>query len=104
MSYSSVLHQSVSKRRDALYKSRALDIERWMDLVTEAKSLKREISKIAEDYDDNEREREEEEQERILREEDGESMEDAKAADETSERLSKKQKETAKDVSSVSDL
>ena len=52
VSYSSVLHHSVSARREALYKSRGLDIDRWMDLVSEAKSIRREISKIAEDYDE----------------------------------------------------
>lgn len=53
MSYSSVLDRSISTRRQALYKTRGFDIERWLDLVTEAKTLRKEISKIAEDYDDN---------------------------------------------------
>ncbi|TFK89411.1 hypothetical protein K466DRAFT_584650 [Polyporus arcularius HHB13444] len=66
VSYSSVLHHSVSARRDALYKSRGLDIDRWMDLVSEAKSIRREISKIAEDYD--ERRWKESEDEREARE------------------------------------
>ncbi|KAI0703857.1 hypothetical protein C8T65DRAFT_741206 [Cerioporus squamosus] len=52
VSYSSILHHSVSARREALYKSRGLDIDRWMDLVSEAKNIRREISKIAEDYDE----------------------------------------------------
>lgn len=61
VSYSSLLHHSVSARRETLYKSRGLDIDRWMDLVSEAKSLRKEISKIAEDYDERVwKEREEE--------------------------------------------
>ena len=52
MSYSSVLHHSVSARREALYKARGLNIDRWMDLVSEAKGIRKEISKIAEDYDE----------------------------------------------------
>ncbi|KAF8584604.1 DUF607-domain-containing protein [Ramaria rubella] len=51
LSYSSVLNQSVSARRDALYKSRGLDIEHWIDLITEQKALRREMNKIAQDYD-----------------------------------------------------
>ncbi|KAI0767718.1 hypothetical protein C8Q74DRAFT_1282002 [Fomes fomentarius] len=50
-SYSSVLHHSVSARREALHKARGLDIDRWTDLVNEAKTIRREMSKIAEDYD-----------------------------------------------------
>jgi len=53
VSYSSILNSSVSARRQALYSSRGFDIEKWMDLHTNAKSLKREISKIAQDYDEN---------------------------------------------------
>lgn len=52
MSYSSVLDRSVSARRQALYKSRGFDIDRWADLITESKGLRKEISKIAEDYDE----------------------------------------------------
>ena len=52
MSYSAVLDHSVSARREVLYKARGLDIDRWMDLVSEAKGLRREISKIGEDYDE----------------------------------------------------
>ncbi|KAL1742530.1 hypothetical protein HDZ31DRAFT_75449 [Schizophyllum fasciatum] len=51
VSYTSVLDHSISSRREALYRSRGLDIERYADLVAEAKNLRREISKIAEDYD-----------------------------------------------------
>lgn len=63
VSYSSLLHHSVSARREALYKSRGLDIDRWMDLVSEAKSLRKEISKIAEDYDEQRWKESEEERE-----------------------------------------
>lgn len=42
----------MSARRQALYKARGFDIDRWADLIAEAKSLRKEISKIAEDYDE----------------------------------------------------
>ncbi|KAF9011712.1 hypothetical protein BDQ17DRAFT_1272035 [Cyathus striatus] len=51
VSYSSVLHSSISARREALYKARGLDIELWMDLVSERRHLRKEIRRIAEDYD-----------------------------------------------------
>lgn len=51
MSYSSVLDRSISTRRQALYKEHGFDIEGWADLMTEAKGLRREIAKIAEDYE-----------------------------------------------------
>ena len=52
MSYSSVLDRSISARRQALYKAHGFDIERWADLITEEKALRKEISTIAEDYDE----------------------------------------------------
>lgn len=52
VSYSSVLAQSISRRRDALYKGHGFDIERWVELVGERKSLQREIGRIAEDYEE----------------------------------------------------
>ncbi|KAF4607790.1 hypothetical protein EYR40_000125 [Pleurotus pulmonarius] len=52
VSYSSILSRSISTRREALYKSRGLDIERYVDLIAEEKNIRREISKIAEDYDE----------------------------------------------------
>lgn len=52
VSYSSLLDSSVSARREALYRSRGFDIEKWVDLHSSAKSLKREISMIAQDYED----------------------------------------------------
>ncbi len=51
MSYSSVLDQSVSSRREALYKAKGLDIDKWVELIGERKQLNREIGRIAEDYD-----------------------------------------------------
>ncbi|KAJ6464026.1 DUF607-domain-containing protein [Mycena sanguinolenta] len=78
VSYSSILDRSISSRRDTLYKARGFDIEHWMDLVTEAKRLRSEIRKIAEDYehsskDEKEEKKEREEEEEALeeREEDG---------------------------------
>lgn len=52
VSYSSVLAQSISKRRDTLYRNHGFDIERWVELVGERKSLRREIGRIAEDYEE----------------------------------------------------
>ncbi|PFH51157.1 hypothetical protein AMATHDRAFT_47310 [Amanita thiersii Skay4041] len=52
MSYSSVLDRSISSRREALYKARGLDIDEWMDLVIEAKRLRKDIGRIAQDYDE----------------------------------------------------
>ncbi|TFK31782.1 hypothetical protein BDQ12DRAFT_660071 [Crucibulum laeve] len=51
VSYTSVLDRSISARREALYKARGLDIEQWVDLVSERKGLRKEIARIAEDYD-----------------------------------------------------
>ena len=51
MSYSSVLARSISARREALYKTRGFDIDRWMDLVGEKKALRAEIGRIARDYE-----------------------------------------------------
>ncbi|EAU83887.2 hypothetical protein CC1G_11981 [Coprinopsis cinerea okayama7 len=52
VSYSSVLAQSISRRRDALYRSKGLDIAKWEELVSERRALKKEIGRIAEDYED----------------------------------------------------
>ncbi|KAJ3864254.1 hypothetical protein EV359DRAFT_41432 [Lentinula novae-zelandiae] len=51
VSYTSVLDRSVSSRREALYEKRGLDIEKWMELVSEKKHLMREIGQIKEDYE-----------------------------------------------------
>ncbi|CCO30665.1 hypothetical protein BN14_04695 [Rhizoctonia solani AG-1 IB] len=50
VSYSSLVKQSISTRRAGLYKSKGLDLDLWAELVTEEKQLKREIHKIADDY------------------------------------------------------
>ncbi|KAF8208092.1 hypothetical protein K438DRAFT_1574541 [Mycena galopus ATCC 62051] len=63
VSYSSILDRSISSRRDALYKARGFDIEHWMDLVTEAKRLRSEIRRIAEDYEHSSRDEEKDEKE-----------------------------------------
>ena len=52
MSYSSVLSQSISRRREILYRSKNLDISRWEELVSERTALGKEIGRIAEDYGD----------------------------------------------------
>ncbi|KAJ6588200.1 hypothetical protein B0H19DRAFT_922542 [Mycena capillaripes] len=64
VSYSSVLDRSISARRETLYKARGFDIEHWMDLVTEAKRLRSEIRRIAEDYEQGSSNGEEEEKKR----------------------------------------
>lgn len=46
-----MLDRSVSSRREALYEKRGLDIEKWMELVSEKKHLMREIGQIKEDYE-----------------------------------------------------
>ncbi|EIM87039.1 uncharacterized protein STEHIDRAFT_146606 [Stereum hirsutum FP-91666 SS1] len=53
VSYSSVLDRSVLARRQALYKTHGLDIERWAELQADARRLRREIGDIAQDYDQN---------------------------------------------------
>lgn len=50
VSYSSVMNSSISRRRYQLYESKGFDLDRWTDLVTEEKMIKKEISKIAMDY------------------------------------------------------
>ncbi|KAJ7454046.1 hypothetical protein B0H11DRAFT_2070131 [Mycena galericulata] len=62
VSYSSVLDRSISARRETLYKARGFDIERWVDLVTEAKGLRSEIRRIAEDYEHHDQSAESEEE------------------------------------------
>lgn len=54
VSYSSVLDSSISTRREALYKMHGLDIDRWLDLVSEKKGLAKEIGRIAQDYEGHE--------------------------------------------------
>ncbi|KAI0819360.1 DUF607-domain-containing protein [Trametes gibbosa] len=80
VSYSSMLHHSVSARREAQYKSRGLDIERWVDLVSEAKALRKEISKIAEDYDE-ERWKEDEDEHEVREHEESEDVDDGQDAE-----------------------
>jgi len=51
VSYTSVLSQSISVRRDALYRKHGLDLDDLMDKVSMMKALKKEIKLIAEEYD-----------------------------------------------------
>ncbi|KAJ3484914.1 hypothetical protein NLI96_g5319 [Meripilus lineatus] len=51
LSYSSILDRSISARRQALFTSKGLDIERWMELVNERKVLRREIENIRGEYE-----------------------------------------------------
>lgn len=52
VSYRSVLNMTVSKRQMKLYQRRGFDIDRWEELVESGKALRREISTIAEEYDE----------------------------------------------------
>lgn len=52
VSYRSVLNMSVSKRQMKQYQSRGFDIDRWEELMEGGKALRREISTIAEEYDE----------------------------------------------------
>ncbi|KAI0689340.1 hypothetical protein BC835DRAFT_1283189 [Cytidiella melzeri] len=84
VSYSSVLHTSISTRRQALYKSRGFDIDRWADLIAEEKSVRKEIGKIADDYDERrwtERNGEREEQDKKTAKEIDELRADEKKAE-----------------------
>lgn len=74
MSYSSVLSSSILSRRQALYAAHGFDVSRWSDLMDENKTLRREIQKIAIDYDVGWKEDDE------IKEEDGddEDLKDAK--------------------------
>ena len=51
VSYSSLLDLSISARQRRLYDQHGLNIEQWTENVAEAKTLRREISRIAADYD-----------------------------------------------------
>ncbi|KAJ3512685.1 hypothetical protein NLJ89_g3382 [Agrocybe chaxingu] len=53
VSYTSVLAQSISARRSALYKAKGFDIDHWMELFGEKRALRAEISRIARDYEGN---------------------------------------------------
>ncbi|WWC61627.1 uncharacterized protein I303_104211 [Kwoniella dejecticola CBS 10117] len=51
VSYSSLLDLSITARQRKLYDEAGLDIEKWTEMVSEAKTLRREITRIASDYD-----------------------------------------------------
>ncbi|WWC89585.1 uncharacterized protein L201_004510 [Kwoniella dendrophila CBS 6074] len=51
VSYSSLLDLSITARQRKLYDQAGLDIEKWTEMVSEAKTLRREITRIASDYD-----------------------------------------------------
>lgn len=51
VSYSSLLDLSISARQRRLYDQHGLNIEWWTEAVAEAKTLRKEISRIAADYD-----------------------------------------------------
>ena len=51
VSYRSALNITVSRRQNQLYTSRGFDIARWEILVEEANALRKEIKKVADEYD-----------------------------------------------------
>ena len=51
VSYRSALNITVSRRQNQLYTSRGFDITRWETLVEEANALRKEIKKVADEYD-----------------------------------------------------
>lgn len=51
VSYRSALNITVSRRQNQLYTSRGFDIARWETLVEEANALRKEIKKVADEYD-----------------------------------------------------
>ena len=51
VSYRSALNITVSRRQNQLYNSRGFDIARWETLVEEANALRKEIKKVADEYD-----------------------------------------------------
>ncbi|KAM7196863.1 Protein of unknown function, DUF607 domain containing protein [Naviculisporaceae sp. PSN 640] len=51
LSYRAAMNVTVSRRQQALYEARGLDMDRWEQLVQEANALRREIRAIAVEYD-----------------------------------------------------
>jgi len=51
VSYTTILSSSISNRRQTLYESRGLDIDRWKDLMEERRVLRREIDRIRGEYE-----------------------------------------------------
>ncbi|KAG6810914.1 hypothetical protein H0H92_009844 [Tricholoma furcatifolium] len=58
--YGCYLRIPLVARRMALYKSRGFDLERWKRLTNEASNLRRDILRIAEDYDEDDEVKEDE--------------------------------------------
>ena len=50
VSYRSVLTDTTSRRQHQLYAERALDMERYHELIEEAKGFRKAIKRIADDY------------------------------------------------------
>lgn len=51
VSYSSLLDLSITARQRKLYAEAGLDLEKWTEMVAEAKALRKEVERIAADYD-----------------------------------------------------
>ena len=50
VSYSSVLHTAATVRQQRLYKERGFEITKWRDHIEEGKALRKEIQRIAAEY------------------------------------------------------
>lgn len=50
VSYGSVLNTTVTQKQEKLYDERGFDIERWRELLDEGRQLRRELQRIAEEY------------------------------------------------------
>lgn len=51
VSYRAVLNETTSRRQQKLYLEKGFNVERYQDLIEEAKELRKTIKKVAEDYD-----------------------------------------------------
>jgi len=51
VSYRAALNLTVSRRQNALYHAKGLDVQKWDQLIEEANSLRKEIKIISNEYD-----------------------------------------------------
>lgn len=51
VSYRSAMNFAISRKQDALYKAKNLDLQQWESLIEEGNALRREIKAIANEYD-----------------------------------------------------
>ncbi|PWN53191.1 4-hydroxybenzoate polyprenyl transferase [Violaceomyces palustris] len=51
VSYRAVLHETTSRRQQRLYLDKGFSVERYQELISDAKDLRAQIKKVAEEYD-----------------------------------------------------